>query len=790
MSVRLQGHSLTPMMSLPPKTVIKGVSGFAQLLQQRGFIDLVSSTIAGRECFVADYGPLGSLLRENILKQWWDLMVATQTNVFPVQSPLLRNLEFDDMFEGKSSEVFNLIREHLQMDCSAKYPQVLKLTNGKLPFSIASFGLCLSKKTCGQSEEMMEKNLLLGSSLETKLILQNYISPSNASAVHDFWLQTRLTWWKKFSRNPECFSVASMASAESSGIEEIIEGKGNGNGSAENSISILYNFPWGQEPVESINNLSDSLHKKLPQLEMEACLVIDHLRKSSVDSHRKSADHRSKEDKMKEAQGSDGGEAVKKQRTLDSAMNKPSVSTKARNDICNELVSVFAAANIPLSKVDHPAVRNFLQTRVENGSAIPQAHQLQECYLKREFVLNILAAPMEPLSADVDKVQSYLLDTRFLSATNHSTVGTAIIECLVSTGIKFTDVITVNTDNAAYMKKAFNEILKGLMLNATHIMCMAHIMSLVGEAFRKPFNRTNKFVKAANAIFWHANARKARYLRFITPLVNSPKMPPNPIATRWNCWFEAVAYHEKNLQHFATFVAEEMEHCGRMAPDSLVYLNDTLCSESERQLIQAEMSFIVQHSQPIITATDVFQSQRPIAMTIKSLGKKAFLPACIECTTSVEAAMAAWLVDAYRERYPLSARKKPARSKAQQVLQLHPQLTPYQVALVLASPTLQSSTSTSSSSMGIELRYICDSLEKDLKKAGISVFNASHHGGSLDAHLRRNDQLGVVYTVIIDQNTVTDGLVNTRSRDTQVKVTSHISSLVKEFSRNLNAQLE
>ncbi|GFO50001.1 CGG triplet repeat-binding protein 1 [Plakobranchus ocellatus] len=44
--------------------------------------------------------------------------------------------------------------------------------------------------------------------------------------------------------------------------------------------------------------------------------MIDHLRKSSVDSHRKSADHRSKEDKMKEAQC--GGETVKKQRTLDS----------------------------------------------------------------------------------------------------------------------------------------------------------------------------------------------------------------------------------------------------------------------------------------------------------------------------------------------------------------------------------------------------------------------------------------------------------------------------------------
>lgn len=47
-------------------------------------------------------------------------------------------------------------------------------------------------------------------------------------------------------------------------------------------------------------------------------------------------------------------------------------------------MSVFAAANIPLSKIDHPAVRSFLHNRVENGGAIPKAKQLQECYLVRE----------------------------------------------------------------------------------------------------------------------------------------------------------------------------------------------------------------------------------------------------------------------------------------------------------------------------------------------------------------------------------------------------------------------
>ena len=53
------------------------------------------------------------------------------------------------------------------------------------------------------------------------------------------------------------------------------------------------------------------------------------------------------------------------------------------------------------------------------------------------FFLNLLAAPLEPLSADVDKVQSYLLDTRFLTATNHTTVATAIIECFHNSFISY-----------------------------------------------------------------------------------------------------------------------------------------------------------------------------------------------------------------------------------------------------------------------------------------------------------------------------------------------------------------
>ncbi|RUS90109.1 hypothetical protein EGW08_002151, partial [Elysia chlorotica] len=118
------------------RNALNDASGLVHLLRQRGFIDLVSTTISGEEYNLASYGPLGTLLRRNILKQWWNLMVATQPNVFPVESPFLNSIEHEDLI-NPNRDVGSL-RSSLQKDCSAKYPQVLKLTNGKLPISIAS----------------------------------------------------------------------------------------------------------------------------------------------------------------------------------------------------------------------------------------------------------------------------------------------------------------------------------------------------------------------------------------------------------------------------------------------------------------------------------------------------------------------------------------------------------------------------------------------------------------------------------------------------------------------------
>lgn len=238
-------------------------------------------------------------------------------------------------------------------------------------------------------------------------------------------------------------------------------------------------------------------------------------------------------------------------------------------------------------------MRKFLKEKVVNGGAIPGSHQLQEKYLgdvylqeketlktnltKRPVavicdetpdvegrcVLNILIAPLE--KDESGRILAYLADTVFLEQCNHSTVSMAVVKCLQEYSIDNEDVIVFNTDNAAYMKKAYTAALKSLFPNSVHVTCMAHIMNLVGSAFRRPFDQLNSFMLSFSQMFFHAGSRKRRYLQFMTkylPPGRKATMAPNPCATRWNSWFTAVQYHSEHFGLYKEFIEKEIDVSG------------------------------------------------------------------------------------------------------------------------------------------------------------------------------------------------------------------------------------
>ena len=150
-----------------------------------------------------------------------------------------------------------------------------------------------------------------------------------------------------------------------------------------------------------------------------------------------------------------------------------------------------------------------------------------------------------------------------------------------------------DTDNAEYTQKAYTSVLKALFPNSIHIGCLAHIQNLVGEAFRKPFDHVNTFMRAMNNMFFHAGARKFRYLQYMKDKLptGKAKMIPNPVATRWSSWFDAAEYHHEHFSHYKGFIDTEITQ-NHQPPQSLKTVHEMLSDSKTKISLQVKLYFL------------------------------------------------------------------------------------------------------------------------------------------------------------------------------------------------------
>jgi len=182
-------------------------------------------------------------------------------------------------------------------------------------------------------------------------------------------------------------------------------------------------------------------------------------------------------------------------------------------------------------------VRKFLKEKVTNGGSIPKSHQLQEKYLGEVYrqekerlkvklsgepvavifdetpdvegrcVLNILIAPLKKRWIWKNPCTSSEYSLHGEMQSLHCFDGCC--QNSLEYDIANEDVIVFDTNNAAHMLKAYREALKSLFLRCIHITCVAHIMKLIGGAFRKPFTDLNSFMMYFSQMFiWQGVARE------------------------------------------------------------------------------------------------------------------------------------------------------------------------------------------------------------------------------------------------------------------------------------------
>lgn len=126
-----------------------------------------------------------------------------------------------------------------------------------------------------------------------------------------------------------------------------------------------------------------------------------------------------------------------------------------------------------------------------------------------------------------------------------------------------------------------------------------------------------------------------------------------------------------------------------------------------------------------------------------------FVPYCIEPSVGVERMLLAFMVDAYDEEVLTDAR---GNEDIRKVLRLHPALAPFKAAVLPLSK---------------KLGEIAEPVYEELKKH----FNVDYdESGSIGKRYRRQDEIGTPFSICVDFDTVEDGSVTVRDRDTMDQI--------------------
>ncbi len=123
-----------------------------------------------------------------------------------------------------------------------------------------------------------------------------------------------------------------------------------------------------------------------------------------------------------------------------------------------------------------------------------------------------------------------------------------------------------------------------------------------------------------------------------------------------------------------------------------------------------------------------------------------FIPWIVETAAGADRAAFTFLIDAYRE--------EEVRGETRVVLGLHPDLAPYKVAVL---PLLKKRP---------EIVELCHRLKADLKRDLMAVYDDTAAIGKL---YRRQDEIGTPWCVTVDVDSLEDGAVTVRDRDSMTQ---------------------
>ena len=253
-----------------------------KISQARGFVFNASSIYGGLRSSY-DYGPLGTILKQNISKYWWESFNDVEVNIYPVDTAIIQssavwkssghleeftdpmvdhkptgerfradqvpdNLKKEDLTDPRQ---FNLMFETnigpVQDENSAVYlrpetaqgifvnfENVLRTMRAKIPFGIANIGKSFRN-------EITPGQFIFRTREFEQMEIEFFCNESDEDEWMDYWIKKRMEWYKSLGIKEDQLQLREHDESELAHY-------------AKKTVDIEYLYPWGWGELEGIAN--------------------------------------------------------------------------------------------------------------------------------------------------------------------------------------------------------------------------------------------------------------------------------------------------------------------------------------------------------------------------------------------------------------------------------------------------------------------------------------------------------------------------------------------------------
>jgi glycyl-tRNA synthetase len=266
-------------MEVPDKELFDKV---VKIAQTRGFVFNASSIYGGLRSSY-DYGPLGTILKNNVADIWWKSLKTSDVKIYPIDTSIIQSTEvwkasghlaeftdpmvdhkptgerfradqvpedlkkedlteprqFNLMFETSIGPVQNdnsqvFLRPETAQGIFVNFENVLRTMRAKLPFGIANIGKSFRN-------EITPGQFIFRTREFEQMEIEFFCKEDESDDWMEYWIQKRLNWYKSLGLKEKLLRLRPHEADELAHY-------------AKSTTDIEYLYPWGWGELEGIAN--------------------------------------------------------------------------------------------------------------------------------------------------------------------------------------------------------------------------------------------------------------------------------------------------------------------------------------------------------------------------------------------------------------------------------------------------------------------------------------------------------------------------------------------------------